>query len=112
MKLLDRFETATNIKQGTGNSRPRSATQMLALILSLALIFATSPESLLAFQDTQSNAPAADQNGQDSDQNTQASVPSGDQAPVRTAQSPEQLQQLVAPIALYPDSLVAQILAA
>src|SRR6202522_887657 len=27
-------------------------------------------------------------------------------------QSPEQLQQLVAPIALYPDSLVAQILAA
>ena len=27
-------------------------------------------------------------------------------------QSPEQLQRLVAPIALYPDSLVAQILAA
>ena len=27
-------------------------------------------------------------------------------------QTPEQLQQLVAPIALYPDSLVAQILAA
>jgi len=27
-------------------------------------------------------------------------------------QSPEQLEQLVAPIALYPDALVAQILAA
>jgi Protein of unknown function (DUF3300) len=34
-------------------------------------------------------------------------------APVQTApQTPEQLQQLVAPIALYPDALVAQILAA
>jgi uncharacterized membrane protein YgcG len=35
-----------------------------------------------------------------------------DQAPPRAQQTPEQLQQLVAPIALYPDSLVAQILAA
>ena len=34
------------------------------------------------------------------------------QAPSYAQQSPEQLQQLVAPIALYPDSLVAQILAA
>jgi hypothetical protein len=33
--------------------------------------------------------------------------------PVQTAQqTPEQLHQLVAPIALYPDALVAQILAA
>src|ERR1700744_1524892 len=33
--------------------------------------------------------------------------------PVQNAkQTPEQLQQLVAPIALYPDALVAQILAA
>jgi hypothetical protein len=38
---------------------------------------------------------------------------SGEQAPAATAQqSPEELQQLVAPIALYPDALVAQILAA
>ena len=36
-------------------------------------------------------------------------VPSG---PPYLAQTPEQLRQLVAPIALYPDSLVAQILAA
>jgi len=34
------------------------------------------------------------------------------QAPPYAQQSPEQLQRLVAPIALYPDSLVAQILAA
>lgn len=32
--------------------------------------------------------------------------------PQAATQSPEQLQQLVAPIALYPDSLIAQILAA
>ena len=34
------------------------------------------------------------------------------QQPAYAEQTPEQLQQLVAPIALYPDSLVAQILAA
>jgi Protein of unknown function (DUF3300) len=34
------------------------------------------------------------------------------QVPSHTQQTPDQLQQLVAPIALYPDSLVAQILAA
>jgi hypothetical protein len=34
------------------------------------------------------------------------------QAPPHAQQSPDQLEQLVAPIALYPDSLVAQILAA
>src|ERR1700722_8111059 len=32
--------------------------------------------------------------------------------PQAAKQSPEQLQQLVAPIALYPDALIAQILAA
>jgi hypothetical protein len=41
------------------------------------------------------------------------SVQPAAQTPVQAAQqTPEQLQQLVAPIALYPDSLVAQILAA
>ena len=40
-------------------------------------------------------------------------VAQADQPPVQAAQqTPEQLQQLVAPIALYPDALVAQILAA
>jgi len=53
----------------------------------LALFFATVP--LLAYQNTTPS--------------TQAQY---------TQQAPEQLQQLVAPIALYPDSLVAQVLAA
>jgi hypothetical protein len=49
----------------------------------------------------------------------QSPVPQDQQAPADTSsrppymqQNPEQLEQLVAPIALYPDSLVAQILAA
>jgi len=72
---------------------------MLVSLLSLALLFATLPMSLPA-----QDAPAPAQEAQAPD--TQA------QAPPYAQQSPEQLQQLVAPIALYPDSLVAQILAA
>ena len=64
-------------------------TQILVSVLSSALLFAVWPQILLADQDAQ--AP---------------------QAPPHSEQTPEQLQQLVAPIALYPDSLVAQILAA
>jgi hypothetical protein len=65
------------------------ATQILVSILSSALLFTVWPQNLLADQDAQ--AP---------------------QAPPHSQQTPAQLQQLVAPIALYPDSLVAQILAA
>ncbi len=70
----------------------------LVSLLSLALLFATWPQSLLAYQDTQT--PDAQAPAQDA------------QAPPYAQQTPEQLQRLVAPIALYPDSLVAQILAA
>ena len=45
------------------------------------------------------------------DPDTQGPAPAASPLPY-TQQSPEQLRQLVAPIALYPDSLVAQILAA
>jgi Protein of unknown function (DUF3300) len=63
--------------------------QSLSLILSCCILLTT--------------APAAFAQGQ------QPSAP----PPVQAAQqTPEQLQQLVAPIALYPDALVAQILAA
>ncbi|HWS66459.1 MAG TPA: DUF3300 domain-containing protein, partial [Steroidobacteraceae bacterium] len=41
-----------------------------------------------------------------------APQPSEESAQVVAQQSPEELDQLVAPIALYPDALVAQILAA
>ena len=58
------------------------------------MLFAIWPQDLLAHQDAQAPAMAAPP------------------PPPHAPQTPEQLQQLVAPIALYPDSLVAQILAA
>ncbi len=74
-------------------SNPQRIRNLPLSLLALALLFASWPQGLSASQDTQ--APAQPPQG----------VP---YAP----QSPDQLQQLVAPIALYPDSLVAQILAA
>jgi Protein of unknown function (DUF3300) len=62
---------------------------ILGSVLSLILMLAICPQSLLAQQEAQPP-----------------------QAPPPVQQTPDQLQQLVAPIALYPDSLVAQILAA
>jgi hypothetical protein len=76
-----------------GFSRCRFSRQVLVSLLSLILLLPAWPEAALAYQD----APAP---------------PQAAQAPQHPAQTPEQLQQLVAPIALYPDSLVAQILAA
>src|SRR5579859_6396206 len=62
----------------------------LCVLLSCCFVFATALRGF-AYQVDQSSAPV----------------------PVQTApQTPEQLQQLVAPIALYPDALVAQVLAA
>jgi uncharacterized membrane protein YgcG len=64
----------------------------LALLLAIVLLFAAYPQSLVA-----------------QEQPGPLRAPSG---PPYQEQTPEQLQELVAPIALYPDSLVAQILAA
>jgi uncharacterized membrane protein YgcG len=72
--------------------------QSLGCLLSVALVFASVPQSVWA-QDQ--SAPAADQ---------ASTTPAP--APPYTQQTAEELQRLVAPIALYPDSLVAQILAA
>ena len=83
--------------RAAGFSRLRSGQQILASLLSLALLFATLPQSLPA-----QDAPAAEQ----------APAEQAPAAPTYAQQTPEQLQRLVAPIALYPDSLVAQILAA
>jgi Protein of unknown function (DUF3300) len=83
----------------TGFSMPRWGRRSLLSLFSGVLLFAISPQNLVS-QDTQ--AP-----GQDA----QASAETA-QAPPYTQQTPDQLQQLVAPIALYPDSLVAQVLAA
>jgi len=87
----------------------------LGCLLSVVLVFATLPQNVWA-QDqaapVQGSAVqgSADQGGADQ---SAAAPAQGAPAPVPyTQQGPEQLQQLVAPIALYPDSLVAQILAA
>jgi hypothetical protein len=83
----------TNIQGAPTYSNPQRTRLLPLSLLSLALLFGAWPQNLPASQDSQ--APAQSSQG----------VP---YAP----QSPDQLQQLVAPIALYPDSLVAQILAA
>jgi hypothetical protein len=68
----------------------RSIQQGMALFLSWCLLLLTVQDGF-AYQ-------------------TEAST--SQQPPQAAQQSPEQLQQLVAPIALYPDALIAQILAA
>jgi uncharacterized membrane protein YgcG len=71
-----------------------SARRILACVLAFSLLLPMLPQIVSAAQD-----------------DAQATAQSA-QAPPYTQQTPEQLQQLVAPIALYPDSLVAQVLAA
>jgi hypothetical protein len=93
MKVQRRFKNMNIFGRATAFSSPRWGKQILVSLLSLALLFVTWPQNLSAYQDAQAPAQAAP-------------------APPYTQQTPEQLQQLVAPIALYPDSLVAQILAA
>jgi hypothetical protein len=113
MTLLESLKTYTTVVADTGDidsiarHRPQDATtnpsllyhaaQMPAyrqvLVCLLALLLTLWPQNLPANQDPQTPVRAAS-------------------APKYTQQTPEQLQQLVAPIALYPDSLVAQILAA
>jgi len=101
-------------------SEHRWGQQCLGCLLSVVLVFATLPQNVWAqdqgAQDQAAPAqPAPVQGAADqaaADQSAAAAAP-GAPAPVPyTQQGPEQLQQLVAPIALYPDSLVAQILAA
>ena len=87
--------------RAAGFPKPRVGAPVLVSLMALALLFATSPQNLTAYQDTQAPAQAPAQAPQQ-----------GAQAAPYTQQTPDQLQQLVAPIALYPDSLVAQILAA
>src|SRR5713101_5908463 len=80
-----------------GESIVKFIKQSLSLFLSCCLVLASAPVGFAA-QTEQPTAPPA----------VQTAPP-----PVQAAQqTPEQLQQLVAPIALYPDALVAQILAA
>jgi hypothetical protein len=80
-------------------SRPGLGKQSLVSLLLLAMLLTACPQDQAADQD----APAT----------AQAAAPEqAASAPPYTQQTPDQLQVLVAPIALYPDSLVAQVLAA
>ena len=76
-------------------SKPQLGMKVLLSLFSLALLLAIGVQSGSAVQD----GPPPPQ------------APPGAPAPPYTQSNPEQLQQLVAPIALYPDSLVAQVLA-
>ncbi len=79
--------------RAAGFEKPRWGVQILISLLWLALLLAIWPQNVSAQQDAQAPPPGAP-------------------AQPYTQETPQQLQQLVAPIALYPDSLVAQILAA
>src|SRR5271156_6674338 len=105
MKMQGRFHNMNALRDTVKFALLPLAKQSLALLLSLALLFATLPRSLSA-----QDAPAQPAQDAQASQDTQAAQ--GGQAPAFAQQTPEQLQRLVAPIALYPDSLVAQILAA
>jgi len=93
MKVQRKFKNMNIFGPAAGFSRPRLGKHISVSLLSLALLFPTWPQNLSAYQDAQDPNQAS-------------------QEQQYTQQTPEQLQQLVAPIALYPDSLVAQILAA
>jgi hypothetical protein len=93
MKVKTRFKRMDIFEPTAAFLRPRLDRQLLVLLLRLALLIAAWPGNLSARQDEQDPAQAS-------------------QGQQYIQQTPQQLQQLVAPIALYPDSLVAQILAA
>jgi uncharacterized membrane protein YgcG len=67
--------------------------KVVGWLLAFALVSTAFPQTMMLAQDAQV-------------------PPAGPRGPEYATKTPEQLQQLVAPIALYPDSLVAQILSA
>jgi len=93
MKVKTRFKNMDIFERAAGSLRLRLGRRVLVSLLPLALLFVAWPQNLSARQDEQDPAQAS-------------------QGQQYIQQTPEQLEQLVAPIALYPDSLVAQILAA
>jgi len=98
------------------NPRPRNfpiaraANQLLAGTLAFALLFATWPQTLSAQDQTQQDQ--TQQNAAPQDNSQQATQQSTQSQNAYNPQTAAQLDQLVAPIALYPDALVAQVLAA
>jgi hypothetical protein len=103
MKVQTRFAKMSVSARLAGFRSLQLGRQTLGLLLSFGLLFASWPENVSAKQDPQAPVTSQDQPPPQSGQDGQA--------PPYAQQTPEQLQRLVAPIALYPDSLVAQILA-
>lgn len=98
----------THARERTATFATSGWTKRLLVAASiLGLASMAYPQTASAFQD--SPGPQQDAQQPDAPQPAQNGAPA---APSYTPQTPEQLQQLVAPIALYPDSLVAQVLAA
>lgn len=98
-----------NLNRPTIFAKTRARKPIFAALLAAALVFTTGPGNLWAHQqDSQApqSSDSSSQAQQSGDSNTQPQS-----APPYTQQTPDELDQLVAPIALYPDSLVAQILA-
>src|SRR5258708_30305099 len=93
MKVKTRLKNMDIFERAGAYLRPCLDRQLLVSLLLLALLFVSWPQNLSARQDEQDPAQAS-------------------QGQQYIQQTPEQLEQLVAPIALYPDSLVAQVLAA
>src|SRR5258708_38676561 len=93
MKVKTRFKNMEIFERAGAYLRPRLDRQLLVFLLPLALLFVAWPQNLSARQDEQEAAQAS-------------------QGQQYIQQTPQQLRKVVAPIALYPDSLVAQILAA
>src|ERR1700676_5493323 len=93
MKVKTRFKNMDIFERAAGFLRLRLDMRILVSLLPLALSFVAWPRNLSARQNEQDPAQAS-------------------QGQRYIQETPEQLRQLVAPIALYPDSLVAQILAA
>src|SRR5579862_225270 len=111
MKVPNSSTNGSRVRLGPESSGMRLSGQGLALLLSFAMIFVGWPQTLNAYQQDAQQQQASDQQ-QGQDQNQDQGQDQSQGQPAYTQQTPEQLQQLVAPIALYPDSLVAQILAA
>src|SRR5271169_6887515 len=92
---------------------PRLAKCILGSGLSVGVLFASGLQNLGAQQSAPPPVQSQDQVQQDTPPvQSQDQVQPDAQRPQPAPQTPDQLQRLVAPIALYPDSLVAQILAA
>src|SRR5262249_34905366 len=113
---LRRIENVEVVGHGVGLKGAQASgaewrKQVLVLVMTVALVFAGWPENTLAYQDTQNPPPQPVYAPQDSASQNPTSQDAGSAQPPYAQQTPEQLQRLVAPIALYPDSLVAQILA-